>query len=200
MGRVLVAVAVIGVGLVLGFAPNASAVTLVLPDGTEHPQPWQSWVDASQVPTPPVRVQLVLESCPYSSPPGSPACAMPGDGYYCREAACIWLNPVEVAPGGAIRPALLHELGHVFDYTVMSDAHRAGFLKIMRDRRPWRSDSKSPHEQFAVAYDLCARGGNRTWRRWRSMTANGAQFGYGYRATPPQHRRVCALIRRAAGA
>src|SRR4051794_35163371 len=47
------------VALVLG-AASARATTLVLTDGTAGPQPYQGWVDAALVPTPPGEVTLEL--------------------------------------------------------------------------------------------------------------------------------------------
>lgn len=79
-----------------------------------------------------------------------------------------------------------HELGHQFDYFVMTDEARERFLAIMRDDRAWRSTPESPHERFAEAWRLCAA------TRRLPQYYNAA---YGLKLTPRQFRRLCALIR-----
>ena len=88
------------------------------------------------------------------------------------------------------RATLLHEVGHAFDAAEMSDADRAAFSAIFRDTRPWEAAPNAPKERFAEAYSLCAR---------HPVLRAAYTAAYGYRVTPVQHRRVCALIRRAAG-
>ena len=82
-----------------------------------------------------------------------------------------------------------HELGHVFDYTRMTDAGRARFMAIMGLRGPWRQEPNSPHEQFAEGFRMCVRSPRRPDRRW---------WGYDYHPTRGQHRAVCRLLERAA--
>src|SRR2546427_11764437 len=92
----------------LAFAAPTAATTLVLPDGTANPQPYQSWVDHAQVPTLPGTVTLNLASCPV----GSAACADPGDSR-------IYLDPTVVKPASPF-----HELGHIFDGQFMTASGR----------------------------------------------------------------------------
>lgn len=102
--------------------------------------------------------------------------------------------------------AFYHELGHAFDRATLTDGDRAAFLAIMRATgRPWfpppgtfatYSETNAPGEElFAEGYALCA--------RLRSLGRFGQKrqdiTGYGYDPTPGQHRKVCALIRRAGG-
>jgi hypothetical protein len=162
--------------LALALAPGAGAVTLVSPTGEPDAiVRYQRWVDRAGVPTPPGIVGLVLSSCPTG---GEPGCIVHG------AQPTIYLGS-EVQD----KATLLHEIGHAFDATVLTDAYRAAFSAIAGDRRAWRSPPNSPHEQFAEAYALCAT--RKTLRR--TYTA-----AYAYRVTPRQHRRVCSLIRRAA--
>lgn len=86
---------------------------------------------------------------------------------------------------------VLHELGHQFDYQVMSDFQRDWFRMFIGDPRPWRSSPNSPHEQFAEAYRTCAM--LRTRSAWEF--ARGGGFNY----DPPwrRHRRICLMIKRA---
>jgi hypothetical protein len=152
----------------------ADASTLVLPDGTVGPQPYQGWVDASLVPTPPVDVTLRLDGCP--GEPQVDACS-PVDG-----------SLIALSPEWNDRRVLLHELGHVFD-DLMPAWARVRFQRLVHRRGAWapaRSQSP-PDEQFAEAYSLCA---TRSFLRMRHYAA------YGYAPTPALNQRVCALIRR----
>jgi hypothetical protein len=96
--------------------------------------------------------------------------------------ATIWFGR------SADRGDFLHELGHQFDYNVMTDAARASFMRIARLSGPWRSASPNPaHERFAEAYRMCALNPRRP---------DETQMGYLYEPSVRQHRRVCALIER----
>jgi hypothetical protein len=162
----------------LAVAAPAKATTLVLADGTVGPQPYQSWVDRAQVPTPPGKVSLHLEPCPGASSDAA-GCAMLDDG-------AIYLGP-----DGRAKATFFHELGHIFDAAVMTDLPRLRFAAVMHLSGPWVAApyTNPPGEQFAEGYALCA----------RHRTIRGI-WGGGYLYTPDaqQHRRVCALIRQAA--
>jgi len=154
-------------------AQPAAAVTLVLPNGTARPQPYQHWADRAAVPTTRARVTLRLEECPVG---GAGACL------FHTAPLAIYLGRY-----GQARGTLLHELGHAFD-AQMSERARARFNALFRDPRPWRSAANSPHERFAEAYRLCA---------MRPRIARRYVGAYGYTVTPARHRRVCGLIRTA---
>ena len=166
-------------GIVLAgvLAGPAAATTLVLPDGTQRPQPYQSWVDAARVPTPPGIVTLHLAPCP-----GAPTAG----GCVARGSRAIHLGP-----GGRDRRTLLHELGHVFDQTVLTTATRARFQALARRSGAWAAmaGGDSAEEQFAEAYALCAQR-SRLTSTWFGM--------YDWTPTPRRHARTCALIRAAA--
>src|SRR3954453_4830583 len=158
-------------------AATASAVTIVSPSGDPRIMRYQAWANASIMPTPSGVVDLVLDSCPVAVSDG-----------------CIYHGaPPTIFLGAAVRDraVLLHELGHAFDTQRMTPAYRAAFQGIVGDTRAWRSPPNSPHERFAEAYSLCAHHA----RMARAYTA-----AYGYRVTPRQHARVCALIKRASAA
>jgi len=157
-------------------APAGAATTLVLPDGTQRPQPYQAWVDAAHVPTPPGVVTLRLDGCGEDMP----ACAPVGE------------RSIALSPDWASPHVLLHELGHVFD-DGMPEWVRARFASLVDLRGPWLATAASAPagERFAEAYALCAR--HPTIRRRR---AGGS---YRYSPTPAQHKRACALIRAAGG-
>ena len=170
----LVCAAVLGL---LALASTADALELVSPSGDPRVARYQGWADAARMPTPTGVVELVLAPCPV---PISDGCIMHG------APPTIFLGPTV-----RDRPILLHELGHAFDAQRMTPSDRVAFEAIFADGRAWRSPPNSPHERFAEAYSLCARHP----RIRRTYTA-----GYGYRATPGQHRRVCALIERVGSA
>jgi hypothetical protein len=86
------------------------------------------------------------------------------------------------------REVLLHELGHVYDYSVMADPYRNRFRALIHDKRPWRAEGgDSPHEQFGEAYAACA----------LSTQPDRLGYGYGYHPRPATFKAVCALIRAA---
>jgi hypothetical protein len=99
------------------------------------------------------------------------------------------------------RFAVLHELGHAYDATMMDAGERNRFARLagMNDLLwTWSDDvngalvqgSGTPAERFADAYAACRMalvvGSGHTW--WTS---------YGYLPTARQHRRICKTIARA---
>jgi hypothetical protein len=161
----------------LALTATAQAVTLVSPSGDPRVARFQTWANSAAVPTPAGVVDLVLDTCPVAVSDGC---------IYHGAPPTIYLGPTV-----RDRPILLHELGHAFDTQRLTPGYRAAFEGIFRDTRAWRAPPNSPHERFAEAYSLCARHA----RIARTYTA-----AYGYRATPRQHRSVCALIKRAGAA
>jgi hypothetical protein len=141
---------------------------------------WQAWANASLVPTVRGRVTLRLTGCP----------AMPS------AAGCVYaFRPREVYLRRDVRDphaVLLHELGHVYDLTVLSDRDRTAVREIfgVPAGRNWWSGETPVAEWFAEGYSWCARDA-------RISSIRGAAL-YRYDPSPAQHRRLCALIRRAA--
>jgi hypothetical protein len=154
-------------------APSAGATVLVMPDGTIGPQPYQSWVDAAYVPTPPGEITLSLAGCPGDPP--MPACSPVNQG------------TIQLSPGWANKHVLLHEMGHIFD-DLMPDWARGRFRGMVVGKPMiWTAANGGgpPNEQFAEAYALCAT---------RLSLKRQAFESYHYEPTPRQHRKVCALI------
>src|SRR3954468_12335304 len=101
--------------LALG-APSAHALQLLSSSDDPEVARFQTWVDASAMPTPPVSLYVVLESCPVAISDG-----------------CIVHEPQPTVYLGSFvqdRPTLLHEVGHAFDASDMTDADRAAFQAI----------------------------------------------------------------------
>ena len=165
--------------LTFAIAAPAFATTVVFPDGTPA-QPYQTWVNSSLVPGPPGTVVVNLAGCPTgAAPEWAAACAMPSE------------HEIYLGPDGRTKAAFFHELGHVFDASVMTDPLRQSFALLVRRPGVWgtvATVSDPPSEQFAEAYSMCAR-----HRRIRSV----AYGMYSYTPTPAQHLRACALIRQA---
>jgi hypothetical protein len=84
----------------------------------------------------------------------------------------------------------LHELGHVFDLSVLDDRDRARFGTIMhRPGWEWWTGRTPLAEWFAEGYSWCA--------RYARMASVGRHTLYRYRPTKTEYTRVCALIRSA---
>ena len=130
---------------------------------------WQTWANASLVPTVAGQVTIRLTGCP--GLPKAAGCV------YTRAPRVVYLRRDVRHP----RAVLLHELGHVYDLTVMSNSDRGAFRRIMR--RPhaqwWRG--KIPlAEWFAEAYSWCA--------RYARIASVDDYAIYSYDPTPAQHR------------
>jgi hypothetical protein len=168
------------VGAAYAAAPAASGgVTLVTPAGKALKGNWQSWADSALVPTVVGRVTLRRNGCP--GMPRAAGCV------YTQRPRVIYLKRGLTHP----RSVLLHELGHVYDLTVLSNSDRGRFRKIMRQpRAKWWKGKRPLAEWFAEGYSWCAR-----YQRIASISKYAI---YRYRPSAAQHRSVCALIKRAA--
>jgi len=166
-------------GAAAGGIARLHAVKLVTPRGKPLPGHWQRWASAALTPTVTGRVVVRLARCP--ARPSAAGCV------YTRRPRTIWLRPGTADPRGV----LLHELGHVFDLTVMNNRDRGRFRRIMRRAHAsWWRGSLPLAEQFAEAYSWCA--------RYARIVSIARYSSYRYRPTSRQHRAVCRLIRRAA--
>ena len=177
----------IGLLLMIALGPgSADAVTLAPFEGARTER-YQAWADRAKVPTVSAAVQLYLRSDP-SCPGGRKSCA--------------GTLPLHIFLGDPNRWTFYHELGHIFDYVVMSADQdqstitrwRQRFLAIRGDSGAWRNGVNPPNEQFAQAYMFCAMDPRELPRGSRK------RFMWDYRyagTTERQHRRSCRLIYRA---
>jgi hypothetical protein len=160
-----------------GWMNWAKASTVISPEsGTSYP--YQRWVDEASVPTADVTVRVVDRGCPWSA---SSSCT-----YSDEDGSVIYLPP----DGIRHRQTLYHELGHLFDYSAMTDTAHAQFLAIRHDPREWRSPPNSPHEQFAEEYSFCA---------FQARPHRPEAYGYDFWRGIGKHRAACSLIRALAG-
>lgn len=141
---------------------------------------WQAWANASLVPTVRGRVTLRMTGCP--AQPEADGCV------YASRPRVVYLRRDVRDP----RAVLLHELGHVYDLTVLNEGDRAAVREVFGAPagRTWWSGSTPLAEWFAEGYSWCA-------RQSRIISLRGASL-YRYDPSPAQHRRLCALIRSAA--
>lgn len=144
----------------------------------------------ASMPTPP-SAPVVRDVCPYAE----------------WAQGCVDGDTAYVKPGAG--PFVYwHELGHLYDDQVLSDAHRAKYQALTNDHGEWLPDwspDGSPSERFADAYAICAM--HATGRRQYGMTwwdrpgdrVYVSAGSYGYTQPLRRHRRVCQLIWNAAG-
>lgn len=127
-----------------------------------------------------------------------------GTGPAAGRAARAWTDPGDRTvrlTSAATRDDFRHELGHEFDFTVMDDAARAGFQKIMGLKGPWmgpgggtpvEGSQDVPGEQFAEAYRSLA-SDRRLGQRGYIDTQ---PHYYGFAPSAGQYRRLRGLLGR----
>lgn len=148
----------------LAAAATASAHT-VLVDTAGQPLggKWQQWVDRSRVPTPDVVLTVS-----FTNPDQATSRA-----YFIPDESKTTLY----VPGGRLdRHEVLHEIGHLYDYTILNDLDRHEIMRrVLGGLTPeWRQfGGDSAHEQFAEAYAFAAQ-----YRWWRD-DGHGQQMNYG---------------------
>lgn len=130
---------------------------LVHGDGQPVGGHWQKWIDNSRAPTPPGQVTIWFRACPVEGWIAGACVIAP---------RTIYLPPEVFA--GRTRPILFHELGHVFDFTVLTDHDRNVFRGLFGIRRQWSTPATlaggrvagdlTARERFAEAYYACATG------------------------------------------
>ena len=163
-----------------GAKASKGAVKLVTPKGRALRGPWQRFADRALVPTVHGRVRVRVQRCP--ARPASAGCV------YTKRPRTLFVRPALRDPRGV----LLHELGHVFDLTVMNNRDRGAFRRIMgRRAAKWWRGPEPLAEQFAEAYSWCA--------RYARIVSIARYSSYEYRPTARQHKRICKLVRSAAG-
>ncbi len=90
---------------------------------------------------------------------------------------------------------LFHELGHVFDRELMTDATRAAFMDLIGRTDGWWSaaDGAPPEELFADAYALCSIYGAAIPRDTLHPV------GYGWKPTVALQKESCGIVLSAGG-
>ncbi len=155
------------------------AVQLVGDSGKRISGQWQSWANAALVPTVTGRVTMRLSGCP-----GLPRVA---GCVYTRQPRVLYLKPGLEHPRGV----MLHELGHIYDLTVLSNRDRGQFRRIMqRPHAQWWKGNTPLAEWFAEAYAWCA--------RYARIVSVSRYAIYRYDPTPvaaPRHVRADQALR-----
>ncbi len=171
----LACVAIAALCIPAAAAAERPATTVVGADG----QPLKretGWAHGSAVPLPPGKITVRFADCPRY--PRFDACVQSW------RPRTIWMKP---GLYGA-RAVFLHEVGHVFDMTVLRNGDRASFKRIHGHGSRWWRGAQPPAEWFADAYSLCA--------RRRSLSKRPAVTNYGYAPTPARHAATCRLLGR----
>jgi hypothetical protein len=157
--------------------------------------PYQQWANDSYAPTYPGAVQLTFSSALFTcgTVPGAVGCTS-------------WpqwpLSQVEIYTGGGpywAHEYLMHELGHVFDWTEMQDSDRAEFMAIWGLPggagawwTPFASGEGNAGEWFAESYRLCALyGPGMPYAAW---TIDWPTFGFPGDRDTAQQDASCRLI------
>jgi hypothetical protein len=169
-------------GMLLLVTPQVQATTIDAPPSS--PVPYQAWADSSLVPTPPGTIDVVEQAC---AP--KPACTSAGGP--------VFVGAGEILGGGWDQPwprlheLFMHELGHQFDFKVLTDADRAAFSDLIGDPGvPWHTEGGNPPgEQFAEAFAYCSL--HRALPRGQSRLL----LGYTYEPNREVFRLACRLIR-----
>lgn len=134
-------------------APASARTVLVDTSGQPLGGRWQSWVDKSLMPTPDRTLTVS-----FTNPSGTtdhPAYFQPD----------VSTDTLFVPPPAQLdRHQILHEIGHFYDYTLLSDVDREAIMRsVLGGGRDWRIHSpSSAHEQFAEAFAFEAE--HRCWR------------------------------------
>lgn len=142
------------------------------------PEKYQEWTDASRISTVPGAVRVIAGPCPVN--PEWSACSYRDGPIYMQS----WAGPM----------SLWHELGHRFDYELLTRKRRLRVRRLLGQppTARWRTSGEfsSPVEQFAEAYSHCARVG----------PGGGAvdEPTHELQLTRDQHRLICAMIERVA--
>src|SRR3954452_21998701 len=143
-------------------ADGRSRVARVPSTARRSPGKVYRWLHQARTPLVHGRVQLALRACPRHS--------LLSGCVFGRRPRRIYMK--RRLPDA--RRVLYHELGHVFDLTVLNRRERRSFKRIMHvSRYHWFSAERLPAEWFADGYSLCALG-------HRLSTATP----YGYRPSP----------------
>jgi hypothetical protein len=163
------------------FAAPVSARRTVLVDEQGRPVRGQlaKWARQAKVPLPSGRIQVRRTLCPMGT-------TLAGCVLFARPRVLYVKTDLRET-----RRTFLHELGHVFDLTVLNARERRRFKRIVGVRRSgWFLGGLPPAEWFADGYAACAA----RLRLRRALTATP----YGYAPAARQHARVCRLILAAA--
>lgn len=164
-------------------ACTAQAGTIVVP--IDSPYPYQRWSDEARIATPPLSVEIKL------TPPLD-----------CAEREACAGGPTEIWVTGPIdKTVFLHELGHLFDWQVLTDLDRERFLQIIgRTGRPWDYaepgvdiHDTSPREFFAMFYSNCAEWGVGLTKPYQRLRALPMWIDRSW-VSRAERRQVCELV------
>lgn len=158
-----------------------------------------AWARAVRVPTFPGQVTFTEAGC-YGEPGSDRPCTGPSD-----TGVLVIYIPADYRPWapGDRRIVFLHELGHVNDANMLTEADRKAFERIAGDRREWWVNTATsdrpdgPAERAAQAWMMCALDADRIPQKPADVSDEVWTYT-GWQPSEAQHRAVCALFRDAA--
>ena len=155
------------------------------------PAPYPQWAKASRMPLPAATVQVVSSTlCPSACTDGAGTIWM---GASADNWSPVRLYGYPFGTNGLVderRLIFLHELGHIFDRTVLTVDDRLAFDAIMTLHGDWTASPNSPEDVFAQAYALAS-----LYARPKPPLNT---VWYGFDPSPRQFAQIVALIRGAA--
>lgn len=167
--------------LLVLLVPASASAEVRWPSGTVA-QPFASWAESSAMPLPPGDITVVVSPCPLETDVVASGCTA-------REWP-IFLDAALLAD--QMREVFLHEIGHQFDWRVLTNADRVRLAAVMHAPWPWSQGSRpSGSEWFAEAYSTCARPG---LMRTLSRRKGRVWMRYDWQPSVRRVRQVCSLI------
>ena len=150
--------------------------------------PFSGWAEDARVPLPPAGA-VVVHYAPCPEFPEEAGCAWPE-----QDGQPVHVFVLPSRDRSEDRRTFWHELGHAYDWTVLSDVQRAKLTLLMGMRGPWskRPMEDQPAEAFGEAYRFCAMGADRSRRAFRREDAS---VEYGYAVTFRRQRGICRMLR-----
>jgi hypothetical protein len=177
---------------------SAEARTIIRAPNPNAQLLWQSWVDASLIPTASVVVEVTGHQCDATTEACTITSVRPMVVDF-PDTTYLW-GPVyayDTTDRLAEQLNFMHEMGHVRDFSLHRHDYRDRFKAIMGLTGGWfwarRRDGtvEQPSEQFAMAFAYCSLYPRRpTW-----VMAN-VYWGYDFHPTSWQYLHVCRLLHR----
>lgn len=138
--------------------PGAASAAFVHGADGATIQPFAGWAASSYAPAPNADVLVTVDAggCRV----GVLSCAHTNDRQTLTGSVLDTIDmQLALVPVKQQRGVFLHELGHVFDWSMMNDESRVSFQRLSGNWKPWFGGEgvvRPPYEQFAEAYKTCA--------------------------------------------
>lgn len=183
-------------------APIQLGRTILTGGDPAHRAQYQAWIDAGTAPQAAVYVRLLEADCPETEEPGVP-CVSTDDGRRWRLYMPPYLLEPQNVEGRFAELDLLHEVGHIYDFSYTRDRHRTRFMRVF-GYEGWLDPLNTTWEKWAMAYAYCSAG--LPWAQYRRelpadgafaskhSTEHGGFWGYGYDVGKRDYRAACRVV------